>query len=96
MHELLNFISMVIGLYTYVVIAMVIMSWLVSFGVINGYSPVVRQINEVLYRLTEPFLGPIRRAMPDFGAVDFSPVILLLVIFFIQSVIIPNLHRVIA
>lgn len=93
MLELLSFISYIITLYTYVIIAGVIMSWLVAFGVINGYNPTVRAIYDALSAVTEPLLRPIRRALPDLGAVDISPIILLLLCFFVQSVIIPNLAK---
>ncbi|MEO1206304.1 MAG: YggT family protein [Pseudomonadota bacterium] len=93
MIELLGFISYVIGLYTYVILASVIMSWLIGFGVINGYNGTVRAIYDTLRALTEPLLGPIRRILPDFGAVDISPIVLLLGCFFIQSVVIPNIAR---
>ncbi|MEL7048534.1 MAG: YggT family protein [Pseudomonadota bacterium] len=93
MIELLQFISYVIGLYTYVILATVIMSWLVGFGVINGYNPTVRAFSDALRAVTEPLLRPIRRALPDLGAVDISPIVLLLGCFFIQSVIIPNIAK---
>ncbi|MEO1282558.1 MAG: YggT family protein [Pseudomonadota bacterium] len=96
MIELLSFISYVVGLYTYVILASVIMSWLIGFGVINGYNPTVRAIYDALRAVTEPLLGPIRRMLPDLGAVDISPIVLLLGCFFIQSVVIPNLAKVVA
>jgi YggT family protein len=95
MLELLGFISYVITLYTYVVIAAVVMSWLISFNVINAYNPFVRTLWQALGAVTEPFLRPIRRMMPDLGGIDLSPVVLLLVCVFIQSVIIPNIAKLI-
>jgi YggT family protein len=91
MIHLLNFISYLITLYVYVILAMVIMSWLISFGVINGYNPTVRAIYDALRAMTEPLLRPIRRVMPDLGAVDISPVILLLGCMFVQSVVLRNI-----
>lgn len=93
MLELLNFISYVITLYTYVILAGVIMSWLVGFGVINGYNPTVQAIYRALNALTEPLLRPIRAILPDLGAIDISPIVLLLACFFIQSVVLPNLAK---
>ena len=91
MIELLGFISYLITLYTYVVIAGVVMSWLMAFGVVNAYNSTVRAIWQALNVLTEPLLKPIRKMMPKLGAVDISPIILLLGCFFIQSVVIPNI-----
>ena len=96
MIELLRFISYLIDLYTYIIIAGVIMSWLMAFGVINAYNPMVRSIWQGLNAVTEPLLGPIRRMLPNMGGVDISPIILLLGCYFIQSVILPNIAKVIA
>lgn len=83
----LNFISYVIGLYTWVIIAVVIFSWLVAFNVINSNSDFVRAVWQGLNALTEPLLRPIRRILPDLGGLDISPIILLLGCFFLQQVI---------
>lgn len=93
MIELLAFISYLITLYTYVVIAVVIMGWLLAFNVINGRNPFVDSIWRALNAVTEPLLRPIRNATPDLGAVDISPIILLLLCFFIQSVVLPNIAK---
>ena len=93
MLELLGFISYLITLYTYIVIAVVIVSWLMAFGVINAYNPTVRTIWQALNALTEPLLGPIRNAMPNMGGLDISPVILLLAGYFVQSVVLPNIAK---
>jgi YggT family protein len=96
MIELLGFIHYLITLYTYVVIAGVIMSWLIGFGVINPHNNFVRSLYHAVLAVTEPLLRPIRRVIPDLGAVDISPIILLLGCFFVQSVIIPNIAKVVA
>jgi len=93
MLELLAFISYLITLYTYVVIAVVIVSWLMAFGVINAYNPMVRSIWQGLNAVTEPLLRPIRNALPNMGGLDISPVILLLLCYFIQTVILPNIAK---
>ena len=67
-----------LDIYFYVILATVIMSWLIAFNVINGSNPYVRQVAYALRRLTEPLLGPIRRMMPNLGAIDISPIILLI------------------
>jgi YggT family protein len=93
MVELLGFISYLITLYTYVVIAGVVMSWLMTFGVINAHNPFVRSLWEALNAVTEPFLRPIRNMLPNMGGVDISPIILLLACFFVQSVVLPNIAK---
>lgn len=93
MYELLGFISYLITLYTYVVIAGVVLSWLMGFGIINPHNDMVRSIWYALNAVTEPLLRPIRRMLPNLGAIDISPVVLLLALFFIQSVVIPNIAK---
>jgi YggT family protein len=93
MIELLQFISYLLTIYVYVVIAMAILSWLIAFNVVNTRNPVVHMIAELLYRLTEPVLRPIRNLLPNMGGIDISPIILFLIILFIQSVILPNIAK---
>ena len=93
MIELLQFISYLLTIYVYIVIAMAILSWLIAFNVVNTRNPVVRMIAELLYRLTEPVLRPIRNLLPNMGGIDISPIILFLIILFIQSVILPNIAK---
>jgi YggT family protein len=94
MLELLQFISYVLTIYMWVVIAMAILSWLIAFNVVNTRNQVVHMIAELLYRLTEPVLRPIRNVLPNLGGIDISPVILFLIIIFIQSVVLPNIARI--
>jgi YggT family protein len=75
---LYHLIDMLLGLYTGIIIVSVILSWLLSFGVVNPYHPFVSRLGEVLFRITEPVLYPIRRKLPSLGGVDISPLILLL------------------
>jgi YggT family protein len=76
-----------ITLYTYVVIASVILSWLMAFGVVNPYNPTVRAIWQGLNAVTEPLLRPIRNMLPNLGAIDISPIVLLLACVFVQGLI---------
>ncbi len=80
-------IDKIIDIYTWIVIASAIMSWLVAFGVVNTRNQFIRTVVDVLYRVTEPALRPIRRIMPNLGGVDISPVILLLLLFFLRSLL---------
>ncbi len=85
---LLLFIAYVINLYEYVVIFAVVLSWLISFNVINTYNPFVRSLWQAVTAMTEPLLRPIRRIMPDLGGLDLSPVILLLALLFVRWIVI--------
>jgi len=76
-----------ITIYTWMVIASAVLSWLVAFNVVNTSNRVVYAIGDTLYRLTEPALRPIRRILPNLGAVDISPIVLLLILWFAQSVL---------
>lgn len=87
LEPLLMVVYYALELYWYVVLATVIFSWLLAFGVINTYNQAVRTIGDVLARLTEPALKPIRRWMPDIGPVDLSPIALWLIILFLQMVV---------
>jgi YggT family protein len=83
-----DLILVVLELYTWVVILSAIMSWLVAFNVVNTSNRLVYTIGEFLYRLTEPALRPIRRHLPMIGGVDISPIILLLLLYFLKRVVI--------
>ena len=74
----------ILKLYSYIVIANVIISWLIAFNVLNTQNRFVYSILELTYRLTEPFLNKIRRFIPNLGTFDISPIILLLLIWFIE------------
>ena len=74
----------ILKIYSYVVIAYVVISWLVAFNILNTQNRFVYSILEFTYRLTEPFLNRIRRFIPNLGAFDISPIILLLLIWFIE------------
>ena len=74
----------ILKLYSYVVVANVVVSWLISFNVLNTQNRFVYALLELSYRLTEPFLRRIRRFLPNLGALDISPIILLLLIWFIE------------
>jgi len=93
MLELLNFISALITLYIYIIIAGAVMSWLIAFNVINPYNQFVRSLWQGLTALTEPLLRPIRRLMPDLGGIDISPVVLIILLWFVQGVVLPNLAK---
>ncbi len=77
-------ILQILKLYSYVVIANVLISWLIAFNILNTHNRFVYSILELTYRLTDPFLNRIRRFLPNLGSLDISPIILLLLIWFIE------------
>lgn len=92
MRAVLDVVMIALNLYWYVVIASALFSWLYAFGVVNPRNQVVSSIGNFLYQATEPALRPIRRVMPNLGAIDISPVILLLGILLIQQIIIRYIY----
>lgn len=87
MISLMKLIDAIIYGYTWVVIGSAIMSWLVAFGVVNVRNRFISVVVDMLYRLTEPVLRPIRRFLPNLGGVDVSPVILLLGLYFLNDLL---------
>ncbi|WP_439815661.1 YggT family protein [Zavarzinia sp. CC-PAN008] len=78
----------VLDIYSWILIATIVLSWLVAFNVVNSRNNVVRTIGEVLYRLTEPVLRPIRNLLPNMGGLDLSPIVVFLGIWFLQMLIV--------
>ena len=74
----------ILKLYSYVVIANVVISWLIAFNILNTQNRFVYSILELTYKLTDPFLNRIRQFLPNLGALDISPIILLLLIWLIE------------
>ncbi|HEU0218174.1 MAG TPA: YggT family protein [Stellaceae bacterium] len=91
MHAALNLILLLIRIYIWLLIAQAILSWLLAFGVINRYNRAVSVIGDFLYRVTEPALRPIRSILPNFGGIDISPVILILILYFLSDLIIEDI-----
>lgn len=89
----LNLLSLAISIYTWVVLAWVIAGWLVVFRVVNPNNGAIRTVLRVLEGAVEPVLGPIRRLLPRTGGIDFSPLILVLGLWAVQSFLIPALFR---
>jgi len=77
---LFDIVDMILQVLVWIIIAQVIISWLVAFNVINTQSNFVRTLLDTLERLTAPLYRPIRKIMPDFGGIDFSPIVLILAI----------------
>jgi len=80
-----SLIDAILNLYVFVIFAMVIMSWLIGFNVINRHNRFVDAVWRTLIALTEPLLRPIRNVLPSMGGLDLSPLVLLLGIFFLRE-----------
>ena len=87
MVPLIEFIVYVIQLSMWVIIASAIFSWLIAFNVVNTQNRFVYSVADMLYRVTEPALRPIRSVLPNLGGIDISPVILILILMFITNVV---------
>jgi len=81
MRAVLDIVLLVLQIYIWLLIAAAVLSWLIAFNVVNTRNQVVAMIADMLYRLTEPLLRPIRSMLPNLGGIDVSPVILILLIF---------------
>ena len=87
MYAFLRLVHTVISLYIWLLVAQAILSWLVAFGIVNRHNRVVATIGDFLWRITEPLLRPIRRVLPDLGGIDISPVVLILLLWFLDGLI---------
>ncbi len=87
MLALIQTVILALDIYWWIIIGSAIFSWLYAFNVINSRNQFVDMIGSFLYKATEPALRPIRRFLPDLGGIDISPIILLLVIFFLRQFI---------
>jgi len=92
MRSILDVILIVLNLYIWLLIAAAVLSWLVAFNVVNTRNQFVAMVGDFLYRITEPFLAPIRRMMPNLGGIDISPVILILIIILIENIIVRYIY----
>lgn len=84
---LLQVIAIALNLYLWAIIISAVLSWLVAFNVVNTRNRFVYLVGDFLYRITEPALRPIRSVVPVMGGVDLSPMVLILIIIFLQSVL---------
>jgi len=87
MNSILILISQIITIYIWILVAAVIISWLIAFNVVNLQNRFVASIYDILNKLTEPLLAPIRRVLPDLGGIDISPVVLILGLIFLRNIL---------
>ena len=87
----LDLIYYILTILQWIIIIQAVMSWLIAFNVINTYNEAVRSIWLALQKITDPLYRPIRAILPDFGALDFSPFVVLLIVIFLKDHALPYL-----
>ncbi|MCH7485634.1 MAG: YggT family protein [Proteobacteria bacterium] len=85
---MINLFLTVIELYIWVVIIAVVLGWLVSFKVVNTSNRFVYMVGDFTYRATEPALKPIRNVLPKLGGIDISPIVLIVLLYFLKDVLV--------
>jgi YggT family protein len=88
---LLQIVQLLLNLVWWVIVIQAVLSWLIAFNIINTHSDFVRTVWTALGRMTEPLYRPIRRILPDFGALDLSPLVVLLILYILSNIVIPNI-----
>ncbi len=91
MYLVISLVDFLLMILNWVIVAQVVLSWLVAFNVVNRHSGIVASILQALDVITEPLYRPLRRILPDFGGLDFAPLVVLLVVFFLRSRVLPYL-----
>ena len=93
MIALLRIVEVLLNVVWWIIVVQAILSWLLAFNVINQSNDFVRSVWYALQRMTEPLYRPIRRILPDFGALDLSPLVVLLVLYILQTIVIPSIAQ---
>jgi YggT family protein len=84
---LYQIVDMLLKVISWIIVGQIVLSWLVVFNVINTHGDFVRTVLHALDRITDPLYRPIRRVLPDFGGIDFSPMIVLLIIYALRTLL---------
>ena len=87
MRSILTIILLILDIYIWLLIAAAVLSWLIAFNVVNTRNRFVYMVADIAYKITEPVLRPIRRILPSFGGIDLSPVVLILLLYFIRDLL---------
>ena len=93
MNSLLQIIALLLDVFFLIMIVHIVLSWLISFQVLNPRQPLVGQVWDGLSRLLEPVYRPIRRFLPDTGALDLAPLVVFVGIIILRDILLPNLAR---
>lgn len=92
MTSIFQILEYLLTILFWIIMIQVILSWLIAFNVINTRNEFIRQFLYALDRITDPLYRPLRRILPDFGGLDFSPMIVLIVIKILQDILLPNIY----
>ncbi len=87
MYSIILLADTILRMYSWALIIYVVMTLLMNFNIINGYQQIVAMVYHFLTRICEPLLSPIRRLLPNMGGVDLSPMVFILLIFFLRSLL---------
>ncbi|HVJ01741.1 MAG TPA: YggT family protein [Sphingomonas sp.] len=90
---ILDILQVLLNVIWWIIIVQAIMSWLIAFNVINTYNEFVGSVWRALKVITDPLYRPIRRVLPDFGGLDLSPMVVLVILLVIQQAVMPALYR---
>lgn len=93
MRAVLDVVLLALQIYVWILIASAVLSWLIAFNVINTRNQFVAQVWRIINAITEPILKPIRRVIPPMGGLDLSPIVVFIIIFFLQNFIARDLPR---
>ncbi len=91
MIAIIQIIQLLLNVVWWIIVVQAILSWLIAFNIINTHSDFVRTVWTALQRMTEPMYRPIRRILPDFGALDLSPIVVLLIVYILSNIVLPNI-----
>ncbi len=92
MNLFLDIVQVLLNVVWWIIVIQAILSWLIAFNVINTHSDAVRSVWNALGVMTEPMYRPIRKILPDFGALDLSPLVVLLILYILMNIVIPSLY----
>jgi YggT family protein len=91
MFALFQIIELLLNIAWWIIVIQFVLSWLIYFRAINVHNPNVRTFILAFDRMTEPLYRPIRKILPDFGGLDFSPMIVLLLIYILRNIVVPQI-----
>jgi YggT family protein len=91
MYSIYEILQTLLTVLFWIIMIQIVLSWLFAFNVINHHNEFVRQLVRGLDTITAPLYRPIRRILPDFGGIDFSPMVVLLIIGILQKILLPNI-----
>ncbi|WP_404336292.1 YggT family protein [Sphingomonas sp. MMS12-HWE2-04] len=90
---ILDILTIILNVVWWIIIVQAILSWLIAFNVINTYNEYVGAIWRALKTMTDPLYRPIRKVLPDFGGLDLSPMVVLVILLILQQAVMPALYR---